>query len=272
MTDTHMTADGAVREIGDGARKQSAVIKAIIFKDFRIKLGTGRLGLIWTLLEPMVQMFMMSSLWYLTGRTSIADIHVMLFISTGVLPYMIFKMGVARLHNSVHSNVSLFDYQQVKPIDAILAAFVLNSMLIVLAASLMYFVLYWFFDLSPSFPRIPEMIGMFALLMCFSMGLGLLVAVYSTFIDTLPRAVNIITKPMLFISGVLYSVTDLPAASREVLSWNPLLQFIHYIRHYGLGVELMQEASLMYTGLFAAVTLCLGCLSYQTYRHRILQR
>lgn len=272
MTDTHMTANGAIREIGDGARKQAAVIRAIVFKDFRIKLGRGRLGLIWILLEPMVQMFMMSSIWYLAGRTSIAGIHVMLFISTGVLPFMIFRMGVSRLHSSVHSNVSLFDYQQVKPIDAILASFIFNAVLLLIAAALMYFVLHWFFALTPSFPKIPELIGIFALLICFSIGIGLLVAVYSTFIESLPRAVNIATKPMLFISGVLYSVTELPDASREVLAWNPVLQYLHFIRHYGLGVELMQEASLLYIGLFAAVTLFLGCLSYQTYRHRILQR
>ncbi|NNE23045.1 MAG: ABC transporter permease [Rhizobiales bacterium] len=272
MTDTYMTSSEAYREIRRGARKQGAVIKAILFKDLRIRLGKGRLGLLWVILEPMTQMFVLSALWYLAGRQKIDGVHVTMFIATGIIPYMILKVGINKIHHSIKSNVSLFDYQQVKPIDALLAAFILNLVLILFASIALFFVLDWFFEVSADFPNIPEMLGILAVLMCFSLGIGLLISVYGVFYESLPRFCNIITKPLIFISGVVYSVNDLPATTREVLSWNPLLQFIAYVRHYVLGLDLIPEANFVYIGLISAVTLFVGCLSYYVNRLKLLQR
>lgn len=273
MTDTQMmTSSAALTEIRNGARKQTAVIKAIFFKDLRIRLGKGRLGLLWVVLEPMTQMFMLSTLWYLAGRLTIDGIHVTMFISTGIIPYMIIKISISKIQASLKANVSLFDYQQVKPIDAILAAFLLNMVLVLLAAIAVFFVLGWFFEVTATFPHIPELIGIFAMLMCLGMGIALLITVYGAKYESLPRACNIASKPLLFISGVLYSVNDLPAVSRAALSWNPLLQFIAYVRHYALGLELMPEASFYYIGMISAVTLFVGALSYYVNRFNLLQR
>ena len=272
MTFIHSADRSAWQELRSGARKQTAVIMAIVFKDFRARMGQSRLGLMWVLVEPMTAMAVLSTLWYLIGRTHIDGVHVTLFIATGIIPLLIVRTSISRIHASVKRNMSLFDYQQVKPVDAIFASFLLNMLLILMAGVVLFFVLAWVFGVTAEFPRIPEMIGMVLMLLAMGLGFAMVISVYGNFYESLPRACSVATRPLLFISAVMYSPNDLPNAAREILSWNPLLQFIVYIRHYGLGLNLIPESDFRYIAGITMASLGLGFLAYYVNRFKLIQR
>ena len=97
-----------------------------------------------------------------------------------------------------------------KPIDAILANFLLNALIIVVSAALLFFMLAWFLDIRPEFPDVLKMILILLMLTLTSLGIGMLITVYGVFFESIPRAIHISTKPLLFISAILYSANDLP--------------------------------------------------------------
>ena len=255
-----------------GATRQLAVVFAIVFKDFRLRLGKSRLGLVWVLLEPMAHMFMLSALWYIVGREKIAGVHVMLFMTTGIIPYIMFRMFLSGIPSAFRMNAALFDYPQVKPIDALLGRFIFEMSLILVAAALLYFLLGWTADITPPVPYPLECLGLYFMMMAMGLGLSLMIGTYAEFYESVQTAINVVTRPLIFISAVFYSFSDLPKAGREILAWNPLLQFIEHFRVYGLGLTPAPEISFFYISMFSVVSLGLGIITYYGNRFRILQR
>ncbi len=272
MSTTYVAAKGVWPQLRNGARKQATVIMAILFKEFRNRLGKSRTGLFWVLLEPFAHMFILSGLWYIARRTQIDGIHVMLFISSGITPYLIMRACISRIPNAIRTNLRLYDYQYVKPIDSLLANFIMEIILILVACSIMVFVLAWFFSIYADFPHILELISILAMMLCMGFGISLLVAVNGMLYESVNRVVQISTRPLIFISGVMYSVNDLPIAVRQALSWNPLLQFIEFIRVYALGTKPFPELDLEYVGLLSLAFLGVGMLSYYANRFRLIQQ
>ena len=259
-------------QVRRGFNRQLSVVLAIVFKDFRNRLGRSQLGLVWVLLEPLTQMIMLSSLWYLVGRTEIGGVNVLLFIGSGIIPYIIVRVSLSGIPASFRLNSALFDYPQVKPIDALLGRFIFEMTLILVAACILFFILGWTLDLVAPMPYPLECLGVYGLLMAMTLGLSLIVATYSQFYDTAQTAVNVVTRPLIFISAVMYSVNDLPNSAREFLAWNPLLQFIEHFRVYGLGMNPVPELSFLYIFLVSVCSLGIGVVVYYTNRFKILQK
>ena len=259
-------------ELRRGAHNQMTVIFAILFKDFLAQLGKSRMGLVWVLLDPMARMVVISSLWYMIGRTEIDGVHVTLFIATGIIPYLLIRRCLTKIPMAIQKNKQLFDYQQVKPIDAVISTFILEMSIITVASFVMFFVLAWIFGINLPFPKPLELIGILLLALCFGFGIALLIAVCAVFYDSTIRVISLITRPLIFVSGVLHPMDILPRAVREIMVWNPLLQIIEYVRAFSFGKKPIPELSLTYLGLLTLTSLGVSILVYYVNRFRLIQQ
>ena len=168
--------------------------------------------------------------------------------------------------------MGLYGYPQVKPIDALIARFILDSLLIMGGGSVLLLGLYWFADLTPSFPGPLEAIGMIAMLLMMGMGISLTVGIFATISDTFDRVLGFITRPLIFVSLVMHLGIQLPANIRYWISWNPLADINEFLRYYALGIPPMPEATVAYPALLALLVLAFGLMVYQVYRYRILRQ
>jgi capsular polysaccharide transport system permease protein len=260
-------------EVRSGARNQANVIFALIFKDFKRRTGRfARLGVFWAVFDPMTQVIVLSLMWLMFGRTTIDGVHVVLFIAVATAPYTIVQKGLSSIPRAVAQNRAFYAYQQVKPFDSLAAEWVLEMSLILLGEFLLFFGMWWFFDLVIDFYNILPLLGLLLLAMALSFGLALAAAAYSAIFDSLPRILGLLTRPLIFVSGVFYAVGDLPAQVRQVLSWNPIVQAVEYARFYALGIKPFPEADLEYAMFFTISALFFGFLSYSAFRVRMLQR
>ncbi|MBT3197332.1 MAG: ABC transporter permease, partial [Gammaproteobacteria bacterium] len=79
---------------------------------------------------------------------------------------------------------------------------------------------------------------LFALLSSGVMGaLGIIAGIWSEKYDHLSAFQNFIILPLTFLSGVFYSIQDLPPFWRAVSSWNPVFYLIDGFRFGFLGVS-----------------------------------
>ncbi len=259
------------RQLRLGLQRQLSVIVALIFKEWRSRLQTSKFGFFFVLAESFVFLLAISILLVLLGRTQFDGVPVLLFVPAGVIPFVIFRRSVMSTSKSVGKNEGLMDYPQVKPIDAIIAAYIFQMWLLFLAASLLMFLLWWLLDLVPSMPRPLEALGVMAVFLVGCFGLSLLVGVYATLYDFVERTIDVMRRPILIISGVIWPVDHLPTAARQVLAWNPLVHVIAYIRHYTLGMPLFAEADLGYVCYTALVLLGAAFICYYANRWRLVE-
>ena len=254
-----------------GLKRQSSVVMAIIFKEFKVRQRTSRFGLLYVLVEPMIFIIAISSIRYLFRTTEVDGLHVLIWVPLGVAAYLIFKRSITKVPAAIKSNQGLLDYPQVKPIDPLIAIFILEMVMTLVASAMAMFLIWWVMDVAPSFPRPLEAIGVLAVLLAGSFGAALLMGVYGTFYENVPRTMRILMRPLLFISGVIFSVNALPTYVREYLAWNPILQFIEYFRLYAAGQRTFPEADLGYACFVSALVLGVGFLAYYANRYALVQ-
>jgi capsular polysaccharide transport system permease protein len=254
-----------------GLKRQSSVVMAIIFKEIKVRQRTSKFGMFYVLIEPIIFIVMIAAIRYLFRTTSVDGLHVLIWIPLGVTLFLIFRHSVSKVPSAIRSNEGLLDYPQVKPIDPLIAIFILEMTMTMVASCIAMFLIWWFMGLGPTFPQPLEAIGVIVATLAGCFGLALLLGVYGTFYENIPRTIRFLNRPMIFISGVIFSVSVMPTYVREWLSWNPLLQFIEHFRLYAAGHRTFPEADLGYACFVSAFMLGLGFIAYYANRYRLVQ-
>ena len=265
---------GAARELASGLRRQANVVFALVFKEFKTQSGSRRsaLGLLWVLLEPAAQTVLLSAFWYMLRREQIGGVNIMLFVAVGAIPYSIIQRSLGGIPRALKANEAFYNYQQVKPIDSVIARFILEWLLLMAGGAMTLFLLAWYMELVISFDRLLELAGMLLLASALGFGAALMLATYGMLYDAVNRVAAVVSRALMFVSAVFYSVAELPTAARQAIAWNPAAQIVEYARHYALGTHLFREADLRYAMASALVAVFLGLTGYYANRQRLMEK
>lgn len=263
---------GFFHELRTGAWRQANVIFALIFKELKTKLeGETHGSIVWIVLDPLQHVIILSAFWYFLKRTEINGVHVAMFLAIAMVPFTLVRMCMSSVPAAIRTNRSFYNFQQVKPIDALLARFILNMSLATFGEALMFFLLAWFLGLYINFGNLLQIVSLFMLTMVMSFGIALTIGTYGTLYDIILKVLSFISRPFLFVSAVFYSAADLPTPARYVLSWNPLVHIIEYMRYYALGIKPFPEADLRVPAYFTVVILFMGLTGYYANRQKLIQ-
>lgn len=266
-----ITVRNGENELVRGLKRQSSVVMAIIFKEFKVRMRTSKFGLLYLIIEPMVMIVMLATLWYLFRKQEVDGLNVLIYLPLGVAPFLIFTRSIGTVPSAVHRNRGLLDYPQVKPIDCVIAVYIFEITLSLLASTLALLLIWWVAGIAPSFPRPLEAIGVLLALLIGAFGCALLLSVYGTFYENLPRTIGMLRRPLILMSGVIFPVTALPPAIQWYLSWNPLLQFIEGIRYFAAGHPVFMYWDLAYASVLSVAVFGIGYIAYYANRYRLVQ-
>lgn len=250
---------------------QRAVLFALFVRELKTRVGGRWLGGFWLLFEPLVHIALLMMLVTFLRRISAPGIDVPVFLVTGLMPFFIFKDLSVRLMDAIDSNRGLFNYRQVKPIDALATRALLEVTLRSLVYLVVLAILGWIgFHVIPVRPL--ELIGVSLVLVLLGASLGLLFAVAT---DDFPKARIFIRMlfgmPLYLGSGVIFSVHRLPPDVQAWLLWNPVLHLIELSRAcFFPSYRILQGVSLDYPAGLAVVFGFFGMALYRVRRDRLI--
>jgi capsular polysaccharide transport system permease protein len=215
---------------------QMRVIGALILRETRTRFGKSRLGYAWAVLSPLIQISVISFVFYMAGRNHPpVGGNIVLFFASGVLPYQLCMKTASMLMNAIRSNETLMYYPVVEQLDTIFARFILELatyiliMLVLFGSILTY--------LGHPVPDFLQLIGAIGGLALLGLGIGIINAVLSSFIKSWDRIFSAISTPLYFMSGIFFLIDRMPEQARAVLAWNPILHGIEWFRE-GMFAEL----------------------------------
>jgi capsular polysaccharide transport system permease protein len=246
---------------------KKSVIFALVLREARSRFGERRMGAIWTLIEPICHLLILSVLFALIRGHKVAGIDFPVFVLVGLAPYLLFRNTALRLMNSPKENRSLFAYKQIKPLDTFIARLLVEFSISASVYAILIFGFAWYgFDMSIHAPI--EWMLTILLGVLFSFGLGVLLSLIAHAMPSTTLFIRMMFFPLYFISGVLIPASYLPHAMLPLLLLNPFLHLLELIRaeifpHY-IPVD---GVSVHYV---IAFTLVLLFVSLGTYRVRRL--
>ena len=256
-----------------GLEVQRAVLYSLILWEVRSRIGKYRLGYLWALLEPLAHV---TVLWWMRalvlGRTR-SDIPFTVFIIVGVVLWLLFRnVSVRSVRKMNRSRDGLFGHRfghkGAYAVDKILAyaffEFVINA---IVFAILLY--LTWIFmGESVQLRNFPFLVTVYLLLVCLALGLAFLFAsLIERFPDT-ERIIPIAIRPLYFISGIFFSIGEIPQDYKLYFQWNPVLHAVELTRHAIVPTYNVDEASMAYVFLFAVTISFIGLALLRTSANR----
>ncbi len=241
------------------------VIGALVLREARVRHGRTRLGYLWALIEPVFYVAVLSLLFSSFRSRAPHGESFALFFATGILPFQFYRNLANHVGGGFHANRPLFSYPLVKPIDAAISRTVLEIATSVVAICALFGVLVILLDV-PLPHNLPNLFLAYSLMALYGFGTGLTNAVIRRKYPSWAQLFQLWMGPAFFLSGIFYSMQQVPSYYRYILSWNPLIHGVEGFRAGYYANYRTADLDLMYLFWFGISVTFFGLISERVTR------
>ena len=182
-----------------------------------------------------------------------------------------FTQVLQGVSTSIRRNKPLYAFRQVQPISAVLTSCILEYSIKVVVGALLTLVLY-FMGLTFEIFNPLLFITLCVLLGIFSLSIGLVFAIAAAFIPEIDKIKSMLTRPLMFISCVFFSLQDLPEEYWPYLTWNPLVHFNELARYACFESYGTKGVSLTFLYEITVISVFLSLSMYHITWKKVLSR
>ncbi|AGH81025.1 polysialic acid transport protein KpsM [Psychromonas sp. CNPT3] len=244
-------------------------VHALMMREIKTRFGSNRLGYFWAIAEPIAAVAVMGLIFSLLGRHSVANVPVVLFLFAAMLPFNLFQNLMNQLSSAVDANKALMAYRQVSAIDPVITRIIIELATYLVVYFIIFSFLAWFgFNVLPD--DILKVLAASALLALLAIGFGLMLCVGMSYWQDCKKFTGIITRPLMYISGVLYCATMVPAKYWYLLDWNPIFHAMELSRDAFFSSYVTPIGSWGYLSLCSLVSFSLGITTFYLNRLRFI--
>jgi capsular polysaccharide transport system permease protein len=236
-------------------RNKWEIWRDVIFALFVREIRTGfddKLGLAWAIINPVLFIFVLSFARSQMGGAEVHSLSTFTFMAIGILFIQSFLQTMGGSVGSIRKNKALFAFKQVQPISAVLAG-ALFQLLIKIFVVIGIIVIMYFMGMELHIANPLLLLACFFLLWIFSVSLGLLFGIAELFVTEVGKVRQLVERPMFFISGVFFSLQDIPREYWHFLDWNPVLHAIELTRFAVRATYGSEGVSLSYLSIIVLV-------------------
>ena len=220
MKDFHLSA--SIQRL----KKYKPLINELVMRDLKIKYRRSFLGYVWSLLNPLMMMAVMSVVFSYMFRFDVPNYP--LYLICGQTLWTFFNESTSMAMTSVLDNGALirkiYIPKYIFPIARVLSSFVtmsfsLVAILIVMLVTRVPFT--WNILLIP----IP-----LALLLVFCMGVGMVLAALAVYFRDVLHLYGVVIMAWMYLTPVFYPISALPEKVAFFFRFNPLYHYLTFFR------------------------------------------
>jgi len=209
-----------------GFWKYNNLLRELVVRDIKVRYRRSSLGLIWTMLYPLLTMLIMTMVFSNLFTMNIE--HFPVYFLTGSILFAFHTEGTSQALMSIVSNAGLLRKVYIPkylfPFSRILSA------LVNLGFAFIALLVVMLFTGAPFHPTLPLVIIPLAYLIMFSTGLGLMLSSLNVFFRDINHMYGIVTLLWTYMTPLFYPVEIIPDRFKWVYEWNPMYYYIDYAR------------------------------------------
>lgn len=202
------------------------LLKELVSRDLKVKYRRSFLGYIWSLLNPLLMMCVMTYVFSEIFKSSIPNFP--LYLISGQTLWNFFNESTNMSMHSVIHNGSLIKKVYIPkfifPISRVLSSFVTMSF------SLMAIVIVILFTKATVYWTVLLFWIPLVFLFVFCCGVGLVLAALATYFRDITHLYGVLTLAWMYATPVFYDVSILPENVRATIGMNPMYYFITFFR------------------------------------------
>ncbi len=234
--------------------KYRYLLKELVVKDVKLKYRRSFLGIIWSILNPLLMMIVLSIVFSTVFKRNIPNFTV--YLLTGRVLFEFFSQATNSSMRAVISNSSLIKKvyipKYIFPLASCLSSFV-NLLFSLVAIIIMLVItkvkITWSIILFP-LPLIYVLL--------FSTGVGMILSAYGVFFRDIVHLYGVLLTALMYFTPLFYPVDIIPPKYQFIIKLNPLYYNIECFRQivlYGVSPSLQLHLTCFFIGI---ITLLVG--------------
>jgi ABC-type polysaccharide/polyol phosphate export permease len=240
------------------------LLKNLILKDFRVRYRNMSLGMLWSLLNPLVMLVVWNFVFTKIFTNPIQ--HFALFILCGIVPFNFFAVAWSCGTTSLVDSAGLIKRvpipREIVPIASVLSnclhlAIQMGLLLIFVLASGVGVNVYWFF-----LPLI------WALELVFVCGMALLFSAFNVYVRDTRYFVESSNLVLFWLVPIFYPFSLVPQRFKDLYQFNPIAALILAMRDIVLEAKAPSHTLLIKLTLVAFLALGVGLLGFRRLKPR----
>ena len=234
--------------------KYFVFLKEVVKRDIKQKYYKSVLGILWTVLNPLLSMIVMTLVFSTLFRRNIDNYPI--YLLCGQLTFGFIsgsgRQGLSAILGNAGFIRSIYIPKYIFVLSRVVEAFV-DMLFSLIALFLVMLVTGAPFTLSLfTLPILLILEFMFAL------GLAFVLATYGTFLRDLHHLYGIFTTLWMWVSCIFYPVTIIPSTYRFIFDLNPALHYISIMRSICYEGVLPSEKSIIIATCYSVLMLVFG--------------
>lgn len=247
-------------------KKDWFILTSLVSKDFKLKYRRSALGVLWSVLNPLLMMIVLTAVFSTVFRFQIENFA--LYLILGQTLFGLMSDATSGAMSSIIDSSSLIKKIRINkilfPLEKV--AFALVNFVISLIAVVAVMI---FFQVVPTL-NLLFLPLLLLYVFAFSLGLGLLIAALSVFFRDVMHLWSVVLTAWTYATPLFYPIEILPDFLAPLMQFNPMYHYVTYFREIALwGMTPSLEQNLICIG-FAAAALVLGYVVFRAKEKKFI--
>lgn len=249
-------------------KRYSFLLQQLISRDFKVKYKRSVLGVVWSLLNPIMMMIVMAIVFTNVFKFSTPGVNYLTYLLTGLVLFNYFSEASNLSMSSVVANFTLINKiyipKYIFPLSKCL--FVGINFLLTLIP------LYAVILLTGTGINIYHLLLPFSFicLFLFTLGVGFILSTISVFLRDMFYIYGIVMQVLSYMTPIMYDINMLDPRLQIVLKLNPLYHYITFARTIILYHTIPSAASFLICGGTAIATVIIGIIVFRKNQDKFI--
>jgi len=249
----------------------SDVIFALLIRQLTSKFN-DKFGVSWLIIQPVSFILVLSLLKGRLGDSANNGIPTFVFMMLGIVTVFQFLSSWGSVSSVIKKDKPLYAFRQVLPIASILTTIFIELITKIVVMSVLCFSCYILkINLQVSDPLRVFLYLLEIQLIAFS--IGMIFGISKLFVGEISKLEQLLKRPLIFISGAFFTLSELPEAAWPYLTWNPILHAVELARgHSYPSFEIVSAISSTYLHLFTLTVMFIALALYFIFWKKAVSR
>ena len=238
----------------------------LVKRDFKKKYKRTYLGVLWSLLSPLLTLLVMRLVFTRFFGRDIENYTTYIF--AGNIIFSFFSDATVRGMGSIMANADIFTKVNIPKYIFVFSTEV--SALINFALTFLIFILFCIIDGVMLTPLFFLLLFPILCLIIFNAGLGFILSALFVFFRDIQYLWGVFTQLLMYMSAIFYDVSQFPEWIQKFFLFNPIFVYVDYFRTVVLEAAVPSLLTHALAIGYALLAFFVGAVIYKTQNHKFL--
>lgn len=257
-----------VKNIINNFQKYSFLMSQMISRDFKVKYKRSVLGVLWSLLQPLLMMSVMALVFSQMFKFRMEGVNYLVYLMSGLVMFNYFSEASSNAMTSIVFNFQLMTKVYIpKYIFPLSKCLFVGINFLLSLIPLLLIVIITGAPISFNYLLLPYV---FICLLLFTIGIGFILSTVSVFLRDMFYIYSIILTIWQYFTPIFYDISMLPMYLQKLFKFNPLYQFVTFMRTILLDAQTPSIQSFLWCGLSAIIVFIIGCIVFKKKQDKFI--